>query len=189
MSGFNNLAPATKRTRISDAVAAGVTTVQCPANATTGGANGLIDMQGFDGVLFVVAVGTTIATGTIQLQVTGGNDPAGADQANLIGAASTLLTPGAQAHGEFITLEVHKPNYRYLRLQVARAVANIVIDSVMMEQYGDRKNPENDDVTAGFGCLDECVAISPQPTNTQISTLTNTFGTIGRSVVTYRNAS
>jgi hypothetical protein len=132
---MQNLLKDIKVTRVLNAVAAG-----------TSSQNGsVLDMSGWDGVLFVAALGTLTAT-----QVTGLKAQQGA-QANLSDAADlagTAVGPMADADSnKCLALDVYRPLERYVRCVVTRGTANAVIDGVMAIQYRGRKAPVTQDTT------------------------------------------
>jgi hypothetical protein len=166
----------TKRTIALGAVAAGAT-VQTTS---------IIDMQGFESILFEVLLGTLTTGQTLGvLQVQAGNAANGSDMANLVGA--TITTADASA-SKGVSLEVYKPsNFRYIQLVFTRNTQAAQILSIIAEQAGDHKRPESEDATTFPQAL---IAVEPQYTNAQLSTQTYTVSQTTTTVVnTYRSAS
>lgn len=124
-----------KATRVMNAVAAG-TTVQ----------NGsILDMSGFDGVLFIAAFGALTATQVTSLKAQQDTDPAGGTMADLEGS---LVGPLADSDSnQCLMLDVYRPQERYVRPVVNRLTANAVIDGVLAIQYRASKKPTVQDVT------------------------------------------
>ena len=130
-----NLIKGVKVSRSLNAVAAGIT-VQNGA---------VIDMQGFDGVQFILLVGALTATQVTGLKAQQGNASNLSDAADLAG---TAVGPLADADGnKALVLDVYRPLERYIRPVVTRATANAVIDGVIAIQYRGRKAPVTQDTT------------------------------------------
>lgn len=118
-----NLARIVTAVRSVNATAAGVTAI----NGTH------VDMQGFDGVLFIMGVGTLSAGQVTALKAQGGAAVNDSDQADLVGAVSPNL---ADTDGnKMVFLDVYCPQQRYVRPVVLRATANAVIDFVIAILY------------------------------------------------------
>lgn len=116
-------------TRLKNAVAAG-TTVQTGST---------LDMQGWDGVMFVALFGTLTATQVTALKAQGGAAANGSDAADLAG---TLTGPMADADSnKALVLDVCRPTQRYITPVINRATANAVIDGLIAIQYRGRKGP------------------------------------------------
>ena len=125
MNLLNNIAV----DRVMNSVAAG-TTVQ---NGTT------VDMQDFDGVMFVAAFGALTATQVTSLKAQQGDQSDGSDGTDLTGS---LVGPLDDADGnKVLVLDVYRPQKRYVRPVVNRATANAVIDGVTAFRYHGRKLP------------------------------------------------
>lgn len=99
-----------------------------------------IDMQGFEGVLFIAKFGTA-ATGN-QLQAQQGADSGLSDAADILG---TLTTVGSS--DEIVYLDLNKPLKRYVRVQAERGT-NSTLDWGVAILYGAKKQPVDND-TAG----------------------------------------
>lgn len=130
-----NLSPNVKVTRVLNAVAAG----------TTAQNGSVIDMQGFDGVVFVAAVGALTATQVTSLKAQDGAVSNLSDASDLAGS---LVGPLADADGnKLLVLDVYRPQKRYIRPVLNRATANAVIDGIIAIQYSGDKAPTINDAT------------------------------------------
>ena len=130
-----NMIKGVKVSRSLNAVAAGIT-VQNGA---------VIDMQGFDGVQFILLVGALTATQVTGLKAQQGNASNLSDAADLAGSAVGPLADGDG--NKALVLDVYRPLERYIRPVVTRATANAVIDGVIAIQYRGRKAPVTQDTT------------------------------------------
>jgi len=100
-----------------------------------------IDMLGYEGVMFILGVGTLTDTGVLTLTAKN------SDVSNTYGAGTidTLLHPitgltvqGVATTGDSNTLvgiDIYRPPSRYVRAQWSRATANVVVSLVIAIQY------------------------------------------------------
>lgn len=130
-----NLSKGVKVTRVLNAVVAG----------TTAQNSSVIDMQGFEGVIFILTVGTLTATQVTSLKAQQGQAANLSDAADLAGS---LVGPFADGDSnKALILDVFKPQERYVRAVVNRATANAVIDGVIAIQYQAGKRPTTHDAS------------------------------------------
>lgn len=103
----------------------------------------IIDMAGYDGVLFVAEFGTIIENGTINVQVLQDTDSAGGTMAALAGtAAHTVTAANAALTQSAIAVDVYKPLERYLEVTVTPAVQDAVICGVTAIRYKGKMGPD-----------------------------------------------
>ena len=100
----------------------------------------VIDMLGYESVLFFCAVHTSDAGNFMKAQQ--GAVASLSDANDLLG---TKITPGIDA--EVVVLEIHKPLKRYLRAHVTRG-ASTAVGEIYAMQFGGRKPPEDNEVGA-----------------------------------------
>lgn len=105
-----------------------------PTAAGTGTVNGNIeDMGGYDGIRFIVGMGTIVTGAATSLKVQ-------QDVASAMGGAQDLLGTGITIADDdddsLIIVEVWKPEERYVRVVVLRATQNAEIDLGIAEKYG-----------------------------------------------------
>ena len=131
-----NLSKAVKITRVENAVGAG----SSDENGDS------VDMQNWEGVMFVFMAGTMTGTQVTTLKAQGSSDDASSDAfADLEGTQTDAM---ADNDGDqVVILDVYKPIERYIRPVVERATANAVIDGVIAIQYGPLKKPTTHDAT------------------------------------------
>lgn len=110
----------TKFTRVNDGEAAGTSAINSAS----------VDMQGFNGLTFVVELGTVDATGTGNAVIAYSDDNSSfTDLENPITVAW-----GASDDEGILLLTVAKPTHRYYRCELTRSTANSVIDSILAIQ-------------------------------------------------------
>lgn len=112
--------------RVSNAVAAGTTDVNCTS----------VDMEGFETATFVVSFGTITATAVTSIQIDHSSDNS---TWNAV-AGSKVTVPDSASNKVAIT-ETVRPTLRYVRCTVDRGTANAVIDGVVAIRSNARKAP------------------------------------------------
>jgi len=133
-----NLSKNCKITRHSNAVAAGTTDIT-PSSG--------IDMQGFEGCLFIVEMGTITSSAVTSIKV-----QQSADDSSYADLEGTSVTIADDDDNQIFYIDVIKPSDRYLKLIVDRGTANAVVDGITAIQYGARKAPTtHDSTTVGGG--------------------------------------
>lgn len=127
-----------KITRVMNAVAAG----------TTDQNSSEVDMQGWDGVMFIAAFGALTATQVTQIKAQQDVVTGMAGAADLAG---TLVGPLADGDGnKCLVLDVYRPQERFVRCVVDRGTANAVIDGVIAIQYRGRLQPTTQPASVAF---------------------------------------
>lgn len=100
-----------------------------------------IDMRGFEAVRIIVVLGAITSTGVATLRAKASNTTGtyGSGTVDLIqdNSGSSPVTSSAQLttgdSNKVLTLEVYRPTRRFIRPEVVRATANVVIESVIYE--------------------------------------------------------
>lgn len=130
---FNqNLATLIKPIRVSNAVAAGTTTVNVTA----------VDMTDFAGVVFIALLGTITSTGVPSMKLQHSDD-----NSTFADVEASLQTYDDTAGNKMIVAELRSPLKRYVRASIGRATANVVIDGVIALPYGPTLAPPAIDST------------------------------------------
>lgn len=112
-----------KVVRCLNAVAAGTTTEAGTA----------VDTRGYDGVVFVAALGALTATQVTSLKAQQGAQANGSDAVDIPGAATTAMADGDS--NRLAVVDVRRPTSRYVRPVVVRGTAMAVIDGVIAILY------------------------------------------------------
>lgn len=107
---------------------------------TTTRNSSIIDMQGYEGVLFVAAFGTMVTLSVITLIAQQDDVNAAGGMAALAGTA-TYTEPATAISEISLALDVYKPLKRYMRAQITISAANAEIDAVYAIQYKGKKSP------------------------------------------------
>lgn len=124
-----NLIKDVKVTRILNAVAAG----------TTDQTSSIIDMSGFEGVMFVATFGTLTASQVTSMKAQQNTINSASGMADLIGTSVGPLADGDS--NKMLVLDIWRPQEQYLQVVIDRGTANAVIDGVIAIQYNSRVSP------------------------------------------------
>lgn len=111
-----------------------VTVVKTTQATGTGAVNSdSVDMQGWDGVLFIGAFATANAGNYVNLAQS-------TDDATFADLEGTKQTPGTDA--DLIAADLFRPRERYVRLEMVRAGATTVTETFFAIRYRGRKAPK-----------------------------------------------
>lgn len=91
-----------------------------------------VDMQGFDGVLFLGALATANAGNSVNLAQS-------TDNSTFNDLAGTAQVPATNGH--LVAIDLYKPRERYIRAEIVRAGATTVTETFIAIQYRGRKAP------------------------------------------------
>lgn len=135
-----NLSKMTKITRHNNAVAAGTTDIT-PSSG--------IDMQNFEGCLFIVPFGPITAGAATSIKVQQSSDDGSSD--TYADLAGTSVTVEDDDDNQVFWVDVYRPRERYLKLIVDRGTQNAVVDGIIAIQYGPKNLPTTHDATTVGG--------------------------------------
>jgi len=108
------------------------------AAGTTDCTSDVVDMAGYDGVRFIIGFGAITSGAVTSIKVQQGQASNLSDAADLAGTAQTVADTNDD---KLFISEIFRPQERYLALYVDRGTQNAVIDFVIAELYGVRKEP------------------------------------------------
>ncbi len=123
-----NLLTNIKVTRVSEAEAAAQTDITCAE----------INMEGFDGVIFIAEFGTIDSTAVTSLKAQQDTVTGMGTAADLLG---TSITIDDDEDNMLLVLDVYRPREQFVRAIVVRGTADAVVDSVIAIQYKADKKP------------------------------------------------
>ena len=106
----------------------------------------MVDMQGYEGVVAVVEMGTIAATAVTSIKWQQSDTTTSADFSDL---EDTALTIADDDDDKIFVSELYRPTKRYVRIVVARATANAALRAATYIQYKARSAPvtQGTDVT------------------------------------------
>lgn len=116
----------------------------------------VLDMSGYDGVCFVVALGDVTASSVVELQVFGNTASSTSSPApvELTNDSAGPNTAGASDNdNKLYVVDVIRPAYRYVFGRLKRGSQNAVIDGMIAIQYRARSKPITQGSTVFAGAL------------------------------------
>ena len=112
------------------------------AAGTTKRTSTILDMSGYEGVVFVAGLGTTIENGTVDVFVEQNTINSTSGMARLAGqTAHTITAANAALTQAAIVVDVVKPKERYLQCNITPAVSNAVILGIVAIRYKGKVKP------------------------------------------------
>ena len=101
-----------------------------------------LDMQGWDGVLFVTTITDSAATGVATLKVEQNTSDSDTGMTALTGAsAAVTCAVNDDVNGKILIVDVREPRQRYVQAVRTSATANIAFGEVIAIRYGPRLAP------------------------------------------------
>lgn len=116
----------------------------------------IVDMEGYEGVIFIALMGDVTDTSVLGVNVEHGDESGGGDMADTT-ASAAYTAAAADADSKILAVDVYKPTKRYLRAVLTRTTANAVLGGIVAIQYGPRKAP----VTQDASVISSTLAIGP----------------------------
>lgn len=129
--------------RVIDATAAGTT----PIN---GNGVDLGDQEGYDGVLFILAVGALTATQLTSMKAQASDDNGASDAYADIANSNTQTLQDAD-NNKLLLLDVYRPPKQWVRPIVNRGTADAVVDGVIAVRYNASGPPTVHDASTVAG--------------------------------------
>jgi len=133
-----NLLNEVKITRVANAAAAAQTEVL----------SSVLDMQGYDGVMFVALLGDITATSVLTLTAKGNTASSTSSPTPVTQVATAAFTAGASdADNKVLVVDVFDPALRYVFASLTRTTANAVVDGIIAIQYTAELRPTTQDAS------------------------------------------
>ncbi len=108
----------------------------------------VVDMQGFEGVMFVAVTGDVTASSVLTLTAKGNTANSTSSPAPVTQKATAAVTAGASdSDNKVLMVDVYKPVMRYIFAALTRTAANAVIGPIIAIQYGAGLKPTTQDAT------------------------------------------
>jgi len=102
----------------------------------------ILDMQNWDGVIFIVPITDSVATGVALLTIEQNTANSDSGMAALSGATATATcTDNDDLNNTLLIVDVYRPRERYVQAVVTSATADIAYGSMIAIQYKGRKAP------------------------------------------------
>ena len=108
----------------------------------------VLDMTGYDGVMFIALLGDVTATSVLTLTAKGNTASSTSSPTPVTQKASTAFTAGASdADSTAIIVDVYDPAMRYMFASLTRTTANAVVNGIVAIQYKAEYRPTTQDAT------------------------------------------
>jgi hypothetical protein len=115
----------------------------------------VLDMSGYEGVMFIALTGDVTATSVLTLTVKGNSANSVSSPTPVTQKASTAFTAGASdADSKVIMVDVYKPALRYVFGSLTRTVADAIVGGIIAIQYKSVNKPTTQDasvIASAFG--------------------------------------
>lgn len=120
-----------------------VTVVEAAAGAAqTELVTDVLDMQGFDGVMFVALTGDVTSGSVITLTVKANSANSVSSPTPVTQKATGAVTAGAtDADSKVLAVDVYKPTLRYVFASLTRTTQDAIVGGIIAIQYGAHKKP------------------------------------------------
>lgn len=108
----------------------------------------VLDMSGYEGVLYIALLGDVTATSVLTLTAKGNSANSVSSPTPITQKASDAFTAGASdADSKVIVVDVYKPTLRYQFASLTRTVANAVVGGIIAIQYKAHNRPTSQDAS------------------------------------------
>lgn len=108
----------------------------------------VLDMTGYEGVMFIALTGDVSDTSVLTLTVKGNTANSVSSPSPVTQKASDAFTAGAAtADSKVIMVDVYKPAMRYIFGSLTRTAANAIVGGIIAIQYGAKTKPTTQDAT------------------------------------------
>ena len=115
----------------------------------------VLDMSGYDGVLFIALTGDVTVNSVLTLTAKGNSANSVSSPTPILQKATAAFTAGAtSADSKVIMVDVYKPTLRYLFAVLSRTAADAVVGGIVAIQYGAHAKPTTQDasvIASAFG--------------------------------------
>lgn len=132
-----NLSKSIKVTVVEAAAAAGQTEL----------VSDVLDMQGFDGVMFIALLGDVTATSVLTLTAKGNSANSVSSPTPVTQAAATFTAAASDADSKVLMVDVYNPALRYMFASLTRTTADAVVGGVIAIQYQADQKPTTQHAT------------------------------------------
>lgn len=113
----------------------------------------ILDMAGFEGVMFIATVTDSVATGVATLTVQQNSTSSDTGMTGITGGSAQLTcVTSDDLNGKILVVDCYRPTMRYVQGTLTSATANIAFGETIAFRYGARKMPitQGDDTEETF---------------------------------------
>lgn len=123
--------------------------------AQTAVTSSVLDMSGYDGVMFIALTGDVTATSVLTLTAKANSANSASSPTPITQKATDAFTAGASdADSKALVVDVFKPTLRYVFAELTRTTANAVVGGILAIQYQASNKPTSHDasvIASAFG--------------------------------------
>lgn len=135
---MSNLSKDVKITVVSPAAAAAQTAID----------SSILDMTGYEGVMFIALLGDVTATSALTLTAKGNSANHLTVPAPVSQGATTLFTAAAaDADSKALMVDIYKPALRYIFANLTRTTADAIVGGIIAIQYNAKTKPTTQDAS------------------------------------------
>lgn len=126
-----------------------ITVVAAAATAaTTAVTSDVLDMSGYDGVMFIALLGDVTSGSKLTLTAKANSANSTSSPTPITQKATTEFTAGASdADSKAIVVDLYRPTLRYVFAELARTTQNAVVGGIIAIQYCAKTKPTSHDAT------------------------------------------
>ena len=118
------------------------------AAATTEIVSDVLDMSGYDGVMFIALLGDVTVNSVLTLTAKGNSANSTSSPTPVTQAATDAFTAAAaDADSKILMVDVAKPTLRYQFASLTRTAANAVVGGIIAIQYSAAEKPTTQDAS------------------------------------------
>lgn len=120
-----------------------ITVVAAAATAAqTAVTSDVLDMSGYDGVMFIALTGDVTATSVLTLTAKANSANSTSSPTPVTQKATDAFTAGASdADSKALVVDVYRPTLRYVFAELTRTTANAVVGGIIAIQYSAANKP------------------------------------------------
>lgn len=111
----------------------------------------VLDMSGFDGVIFMTPITADVSGGVATLDVHQNAADSTSGSSAIAGATDTGTSTGSSLAGKMLVVDVYKPALRYVMGRIRSATQNITFGPTVAIRYRAKKKPVTADATVPSG--------------------------------------
>ena len=125
-----------------------VTVVEAAAAAAqTELVSDVLDMTGYDGVMFIALTGDVTSTSVLTLTAKGNSANSVSSPTPVTQKAATFTAGASDADSKVLLVDVYDPALRYIFASLTRTVADAVVGGIIAIQYSADYRPTTQDAT------------------------------------------
>lgn len=108
----------------------------------------VLDMSGFEGVMFIALTGDVTAASVLTLTVKGNSANSVSSPTPITQKATDAVTAGASdSDSKVLAVDVYKPPLRYVFASLTRTAQDAIVGGIIAIQYGAHNKPTSQDAT------------------------------------------